>query len=254
MLLGGGTDDPERWEPAERRTFARLVGDDRAQARALVRAAGARRIVVESEGGEDAESLAREVRAAARAAGARLAETPGPRGAVIYAGTDPVGAAGVAESVAREAPGARIVLPDAIARADTEGLIKGAAARRTVFVSSAPRPGSTPELRAFEADFERAYGRAPGPYAALGHAAMATVLARGRARGAGRRGRDAPACDRRVLLGYGHGHRARPSQRQALRRGLIRPASASTPRARVEHGERLPARRRSSSRRSRAGC
>ena len=82
----------------------------------------------------------------------------------------------MAESVAREAPGARIVLPDAIARADTEGLIKGAAARRTVFVSSAPRPGSTPELRAFEADFERAYGRAPGPYAALGHAAMATVL------------------------------------------------------------------------------
>ena len=171
-----GPDDPERWQPAARRTFARLVGDDRAQARALVRAAGARRIVVESEGGEDAEALAREVRAAARAAGARLAATPGPRGAVIYAGADPIGAAGVAESVAREAPGARVVLPDAIARADTEGLIKGAAARRTVFVSSAPRPGSTPELRTFEADFERAYGRAPGPYAALGHAAMTTVL------------------------------------------------------------------------------
>jgi ABC-type branched-subunit amino acid transport system substrate-binding protein len=172
-----GPDDPERWEPAGRRTFARLIGDDRVQARALVRAAGAQRIVVEAEGGEDAEALAREVRDAARAAGARLAESPGRRGAVVYAGADPVGAAAVAESVAREAPGARVVLPDAVARAGVDGLVRGRARRRTVIVSSAPRPGSTPELRAFEADFERAYGRAPGAYAALGHAAMATVLA-----------------------------------------------------------------------------
>jgi ABC-type branched-subunit amino acid transport system substrate-binding protein len=171
-----GPDDPERWQPGGRRTFARLVGDDRAQARALVRAAGARRIVVESEGGEDAEALAREVRAAARAAGARLAETPGPRGAVIYAGADPAAAAAVAESVAREAPGARVVLGDAVARAGVEDLLRGRAARGTRIVSSAPEPGSTPALREFEADFERAFGRAPGRYAALGHAAMTTVL------------------------------------------------------------------------------
>ena len=38
-----GPDEPERWFPSGGRTFARLVGDDRAQARALVRAAGARR-------------------------------------------------------------------------------------------------------------------------------------------------------------------------------------------------------------------
>jgi ABC-type branched-subunit amino acid transport system substrate-binding protein len=46
-----------------------------------------------------------------------------------------------------------------------------------VLVSSAPEPGSTPALREFEAAFERAYGRRPGRYAALGHAAMETVLA-----------------------------------------------------------------------------
>ena len=45
-----------------------------------------------------------------------------------------------------------------------------------MLVSSAPEPGSTPALREFEAAFERAYGRRPGPYAALGHAAMETVL------------------------------------------------------------------------------
>ncbi|HYH88711.1 MAG TPA: hypothetical protein VEX67_05735 [Solirubrobacteraceae bacterium] len=169
--------EPERWYPAGRRTFARLVGDDRAQARALVRAAGARRVVVEAEAGEDAAALATEVRRAARAAGVAVADTPGPRGAVIYAGADPVSAVGVADSVARETPGTRVVLPDEVVRAGVDRLIRGRAARQAVFVSSAPAPGSTPELRAFEAAFERAYRRRPGPDAALGHAAMTTVLA-----------------------------------------------------------------------------
>jgi ABC-type branched-subunit amino acid transport system substrate-binding protein len=96
---------------------------------------------------------------------------------VIYAGSDPVAAAGVAEGVASEAPGARIVLPDEVVRAGVDGLLDGRAARQAVLVSSAPEPGSTPELRAFEAAFRGAYGRSPGPYAALGHAAMGTVIA-----------------------------------------------------------------------------
>jgi ABC-type branched-subunit amino acid transport system substrate-binding protein len=169
-----GPNEPERWYPAARRTFARLVGDDRAQARALVEAAGSKRIVVESEAGDSAQALAAQVRAAARAAGARLATTPGRDGAVIYTGSDPVAAAAVAESVAGE--GARAVLPDEVARAGVDELLDGAAARRTVLVSRAPAPGSTPALRAFEAAFERTYERKPGPYAALGYAAMTSVL------------------------------------------------------------------------------
>ena len=46
-----------------------------------------------------------------------------------------------------------------------------------MLVSSAPEPGSTPALRAFEAAFGAPTGARPGPYAALGHAAMAPVLA-----------------------------------------------------------------------------
>jgi ABC-type branched-subunit amino acid transport system substrate-binding protein len=163
--------EPERWYPSARRTFARLVGDDRAQARALVEAAGAGPIVVEAEADQGSQSLAAEVR---RAAGSRTATSPGRGGAVIYAGDDPVAAAGVAESVAGE--GARVVLPDEVVRAGVDGLLDGAAARRTVLVSRAPAPGSTPGLRAFEAAFERTYERKPGPYAALGHAAMTSVL------------------------------------------------------------------------------
>ena len=172
-----GPDEPQRWFPAGGRTFARLVGDDRAQAPALVRAAGTRRVVVEAEGGEDAAALAGEVRRAAAAAGVKVVTKAGRDSAVIYAGQDPLAAAEVAASIARETPAARVVLPDAVVRNGVEAALEGPAARRAVLVSSAPEPGSTPALREFEAAFERAYGRRPGPYAALGHAAMETVLA-----------------------------------------------------------------------------
>jgi ABC-type branched-subunit amino acid transport system substrate-binding protein len=170
------TGEPERFYPAGGHTFARVVGDDRAQARALVRAAGARRIVVEAEGGEDAAALATEVRRAAAAAGAKVVTAPGRGGAVIYVGEDPVAAASIAASVLSETPGAGVVLPDEVVRAGVEGLLSGRTARRTVLVSRAPEPGSTSALRDFEAAFQRTYGRRPGPYAALGHAAMETVL------------------------------------------------------------------------------
>jgi len=169
--LGAG--EPQRWFPAGGRTFARVVGDDRAQAPVLVRAAETRRVVVEAEGGEDAAALAAEVRRAAAAAGVKVVDEAGRGSAVIYAGEEPV----VAASIARETPGVRVVLGDALVRNGVEGLLEGAVARRAVLVSSAPEPGSTPALREFEAAFERAYGRRPGPYAALGHAAMETVLA-----------------------------------------------------------------------------
>jgi branched-chain amino acid transport system substrate-binding protein len=159
--------EPARWYPSGRRTFARLVGDDRAQARALVRAAGKGPIVVEAEADESSQALAAEVR---RAAGDRITDE---RGTVIYVGDDPVNAAGVAESVANES---RIVLPDELVRAGIEERLDRRTLRNTVFVSRAPEPGSTPALRTFEAAYERTYGRPPGPYAALGYSAMTAVL------------------------------------------------------------------------------
>lgn len=168
--------EPERWFPAARSTFARVVGDDRAQARALVAAAGSRRIVIEGEASEEASALSAELRRAAAAAGATVGDRPDRAGAVIYAGLDPENAAGVAEGLAREAPRARVVLPEAVVRAGVQERLTPAAARRAVLVSAAPEPGSTPALQRFEAAFRREFGRAPGPYAAIGHAAMSSVL------------------------------------------------------------------------------
>ena len=110
------------------------------------------------------------------------------------------------------------MLPDAAVRNGVEGLLKGPAARRAVLVSSAPEPGSTPALREFEAAFERTYGRRPGRYAALGHAAMETVLgALGQAAAEDRAGER-----RRVLQQFFSGrpreHRRRTAARASLRR------------------------------------
>jgi len=174
-----GPGEPERWQPSGRRTLARLAGDDGAQAAALLAAARAAtgerdpRVLVEQEPGARPDALV----AALRAAGADLVEDPARADAAVYAGEDPENAAAVAEGLAREAPDATIVLPDALTRAGVAGRLGATARRRAVLVSSAPEPGSTPPLRRFEEHFRARIGRAPGPYAAVGYEAMRSVLA-----------------------------------------------------------------------------
>jgi ABC-type branched-subunit amino acid transport system substrate-binding protein len=186
-------DEPARYQPSARTTFARVVGDDDQQARAIVTAAqgagggsvGAERaaapgrgwsIAIESEGGEDPAALARAVDRVAQEAGARVVGDPRRADALVYAGGDPVNAAGVADGWAREAPRARIVLPDEVVRAGVADRLSAAARRRAALVSSAPISGGSAEQRAFEATFRREFGRTPGPYAAVGYEAMRSVL------------------------------------------------------------------------------
>ena len=162
-----------------RRTLARLVGDDIAQARALLRRRagdrqGAPRIAVEQEPGPwPTRSWPR---CATPARGS--SRTPPRADAVIYAGEDPDNAAGRRGRRSRaRRPRTPVVLPDALTRAGIAGRLSPAARRRAVLVSSAPEPGSTPALRDFEAGFREHYGREPGPYAAVGYEAMRRVLA-----------------------------------------------------------------------------
>jgi len=173
-----GPGEPNRWQPSGRRTLGRMVGDDRAQAPALLAAARAAtgrahpRVAIEQEPGRFADELVTEL----RAAGARIAESAARADAVIYAGEDPQNAAGVADGLAREAPHAAVVLPDAVTRGGAAARMSAAARKHAVFVSSAPEPGSTPALRRFEAAFREQFRREPGPYAAVGYDAMRAVL------------------------------------------------------------------------------
>ena len=123
--------EPERWYPSGRRTFGRLIGDDREQARALVAAAGDGTVAIESEAGEAAAALADAVRTEA---GDRVVEDPARAGAVIYAGSDVDSAA----AFARQTPRATLVFPDELTRAGLARRLAPAARRRAVFVSSAP--------------------------------------------------------------------------------------------------------------------
>jgi branched-chain amino acid transport system substrate-binding protein len=172
-----GPGEPERWQPSGRRTLGRIVGDDRAQAPALLAAARAAsggkahpRVAIEQEPGRVADQQVQEL----RRAGARIVEDESRADAVIYAGEDPQNAAGVADGLARE--GTPVVLPDAVTRGGVAGHLSAAAKRRAVLVSSAPEPGSTPALRQFEARFRQEFRRDPGPYAAVGFDAMNAVL------------------------------------------------------------------------------
>ncbi len=174
-----GPGEPERWQPSGRTTLARLVGDDAQQARVIVRAAAeaagrrAPRITIEQEPGPAADALV----AALRAAGARIEEDPARADAFAYAGDDPENAAAVADALAEEHPRTPVVLPDALTRAGIAERLSARARARAVLVSAAPVPGSTPQLRRFEAAFTERFGRAPGPYAAIGYEAMRSVLA-----------------------------------------------------------------------------
>jgi branched-chain amino acid transport system substrate-binding protein len=167
--------EPERWYPSGRETFFRLIGDDTEQAEALLAAAGGPRVRVEAEAGRFSDALVEALQEAAR-------RDPSVRivyrrpDAVIYAGTDVASATGVAEALAREEPGATLVFPDELTRASLADRLPPAVRRRAVMVSSAPEPGSTPELMRFQREFAAEFGRRPGPYAALGWIAMRRVL------------------------------------------------------------------------------
>jgi len=202
---------PERYQPAGAPAFARLVPDDRALARALVEAAGRGRIAVESEAGEDARRLAREVRALV---GPRLVADARRATAVVYAGEDPESAAGVAEALRREAPAARVVLPDALVRSGVQARLDPATRERAVLVASAP-----PAPPRLQAAFRARFGRAPGPGAVVGYEAMRSVLDAVR-----RTGEDA-ARRSAVIAAYLSG---RPS-RGALGTYRIEPSGALAP-------------------------
>jgi branched-chain amino acid transport system substrate-binding protein len=183
-------DEPARYQPSAHTTFARVIGDDVQQAGAIVAAAaGAREgteqpaapggkpwtLAIEGEGDDDSRALAQAVEGSARAAGGRVVDDARRADALVYAGNDPENAAGVADGWAREAPDARIVLPDAVVRAGVAERLSPAARKRARLVSSAPAAQS-PEWRRFAAEFRRRLGREPGPYAAVGYEAMRGVL------------------------------------------------------------------------------
>ena len=97
---------------------------------------------------------------------------------MLYAGEDPENAAGVPDGLAAEAPRAAVVLPDALTRGGRGGAPEPRPPAAAPCSSRArPSPAPRPRCARFEARFREHFGRAPGPYAAVGYEAMRSVLA-----------------------------------------------------------------------------
>ena len=166
--------EPERYQPAGVPTFARVVGDDRDEAVALAAAAGSRgTVAVQREPGPESAALAAAVRAQLRARGARLAADPERADALIYAGADAQRAAERGRRGARDRRPPGRGGPRRGRRPAVRGRAPAGRARLR-----APRPGSTPELRRFEASFTERFGRRPGPTPRWGYEASAPSVGR----------------------------------------------------------------------------
>jgi branched-chain amino acid transport system substrate-binding protein len=174
--------------PTGRPSLGTLAGDERQEAAVLAAAAadptprslsaaaaartrGSGTVAVEAEAGADTARLAAATRAAVAAAGMRLVRTEAAADTIVLLADDPADGRALLAAVARDAPRARIVLPDALTRAGVAAGLPARIARRTRAVAAAPAPPP-----GFAARFRAAYGRDPGPYAAAGFRAMGAVL------------------------------------------------------------------------------
>ena len=131
--------EPERWYPSGRRTFGRLIGDDREQARALLVAAGDGTVAIEAEAGEAAAALADAVRAEA---GDRVVDDPARADTVIYAGSRRGVGGGLRAADAGH--GRTLVFPDELTRA---GLAQPARRRRRGGARCSSRARPSPARR-----------------------------------------------------------------------------------------------------------
>ncbi len=156
-FAGAPKDEPSRWQPSRQRTFAPLAPIDPAQAQAIAEVARPP-VLVESE---PDDVLGAELRRRLRG---KLTDDGLRARTVVYAGTDPENARGVLESLRREAPQARIILPEALVRAGLE-VPDGARV-----MTSAPAP-------TMDAAFRERFGRCATRFAQVGYDAMKSVLA-----------------------------------------------------------------------------
>ena len=172
FVAPGAPGEPDRWRPSGRESFASVAPTDAAQAVAIA-AAVRGGVTIEAGAEEDSLALADAVRARVRGAKPR-----GSGETTVYAGTDPDDALGVIESILENRPKSRILLPEALLRAE-DPVRKFANRRQVKFLSSAPAGG--PE---FEGAFLAAFKRPPATrYARVGYDAMKGVLAALRAAG-----------------------------------------------------------------------
>jgi branched-chain amino acid transport system substrate-binding protein len=178
------SDSPNHYYPANgtyHHTFARVVPNSAAEAKALVRdmqALHVSKLFVSSDGTTYGASVTDEVRQDARAAGLVLSSAAADANGVFYAAVNGPRAKQALDQMAASAPAAKLFLPSALY---DDTLVAGlsAAAQRNLYVSS-PGVGAAAQsaaAKAFTSDFQSTYGHAPQPQAIYGYETMSALLA-----------------------------------------------------------------------------
>lgn len=172
-LVGVGAADAKlssqaRFSPAGSPSFVSLVPDLAAQAGFIASNEDSERVAVVADASREGVAMADALR---EALGERLVRQPSRARLVIYAGSDAETAAAALEDLAEEAPGARLMVTDALLRVfDLDSLPAKVRSRTGAY------PAVAPPSAEFASAFEAAYGRAPGRYSELGYEAMRTIL------------------------------------------------------------------------------
>jgi branched-chain amino acid transport system substrate-binding protein len=166
-----GNLDPERLQPSDTRTFARIVPADDVQARAaalLAKRIGARTVDYVTDGSQFGAVLAKAFSTEAARLGLGAGEGTGVD-AVYYAG----GPAGLAKAI-RGLPPRPLIASDAV---QVEGLRICGSLRGPLYVTSPFRSPHelVPRAKAFNRAYRARYGQAPAT-AAYGYEAMALLL------------------------------------------------------------------------------
>lgn len=169
-----------------RETFARVVPNSAQEAKALVAEMQAEHVTslfVGDDGQRYGQTLAEEVRAAARTAGLSVSASAASAGAVFFGGSlASASSRAVAthffDTAAAQAPSARLFAPSGLYDSSFAAGLSAGAQKQLVVSSPGFGSGTLPTgARSFVSAFKSAYGRPPVPQAVFGYEAMKALLA-----------------------------------------------------------------------------
>jgi ABC-type branched-subunit amino acid transport system substrate-binding protein len=162
-------------------TFARVVPNDKFQAKALVdemQSAGVKQLYIKDDGSDYGRVLRGLVTGDAPAAGISIASSLAGASGVFYAGTSTAAATELFNSAASSDPSIKLFAPSALDDNAFAATLSSGAQRDAYVSSPGFTTGSLPAAgHQFVAAFRAAYGHAPATQAIFGYQAMASVLA-----------------------------------------------------------------------------
>jgi branched-chain amino acid transport system substrate-binding protein len=161
------------------RTFARVVPNDRLEAKALVgemQTLGVSRLYIATDGSQYGKALKAEVLHAL--SGLTAQSSPAGADGMLYAGSSPQKAATAFDQAVSSNPSLKLFAPSALATGSFASVLSSSVLRH-LYVSSPGFAGTDlpPAASHFMSAFKSAYGHAPAPQAIFGYEAMAAVLA-----------------------------------------------------------------------------